>query len=64
MNFTQAKNQFFNELMQQKNCLTKEELVARLGTTTIRCYWADYVDYLGKDKQITEKQRQNWGQVI
>lgn len=64
MNFTQAKNQFFNELMQQENCITKEELVARLGKTTIRCYWVDYCDYLSRDKQITEKQRQNWGQVI
>lgn len=64
MNFTQAKNQFFNELKQQENCLTKEELVARLGKTTIRCCWVDYCDYLSRDKQITEKQRQNWGQVI
>lgn len=64
MTFAQAKSQFFNELMQQENCLTKEELVARLGKTTIRCYWVDYCDYLSRDNQITEKQRMSWGQVI
>ena len=64
VNFTQAKDQFFSELMQQENCLTKEELVARLGKTTIRCCWVDYTDSLNRDHLITDKQRQNWGQVI
>lgn len=64
MNFTQAKNQFFNELLESQICLTKAEVIAKLGKTTIRCLWVDYCDYLSRDKQITEKQRQNWGQVI
>ena len=64
MNFTQAKNQFFATLCESENCLTKSELVAKLGKTTIRCYWVDYCDYLSRDNQITEKQRMSWGQVI
>ena len=64
MTFEQAKRQFFNELKEQHGVLTDEELIARLGKTTIRCYWADYTDYLCKDHQITEKQYQNWGQVL
>lgn len=64
MTFKQAKKQFLEELKQQNNCLTIAELIARLGKTTICCYWVDYVDYLAKDHQITEKQRCNWGQVL
>ena len=64
MNFTQAKELYFSELMQQENCLTKEELVARIGKTTIRCGWVDFVDDLIKDKQVKEYIAKNWGQVI
>ena len=64
MTFEQAKRQFFDELKEQHGVLTDEELIARLGKTTIRCYWADYVDYLRRDKQITERQAQHWGQVL
>lgn len=64
MTFKQAKRQFLEELKQSNNCLTTSELVARLGKTTIRCCWVDYADYLAKEKQITEKQSFNWGQVL
>ena len=64
MNFTQAKNCFFNELMESQICSTKAEVIARLGKTTIRVLWVDYCDFLSRDKQITEKQRMSWGQVI
>lgn len=64
MTFKQAKQEFFETLMQQENCLTIEELKARLGTTTIRCYWVDYVDYLCRDSRITAKQQYEWGQVL
>ena len=64
MTFKTAKEMFFNELKEENNVLTKEELIARLGKTTIRCMWSDYTDMLCKDKAITEKQRYSWGQVI
>lgn len=33
--------------------------VREVGKTTVRCEFVDWVDYLAKDHQITEKQRQN-----
>ena len=64
MTFKAAKEMFFNQLKEQQGVLTKAELIARLGKTTIRCMWVDYTDMLCKDKAITEKQRFSWGQVI
>lgn len=64
MTFKEAKNQFLQELKEESNCLTTTELVEILGITTIRCCWVDYVDYLAKDHQISERQRYNWGQVL
>ena len=64
MDFKTAKKEFFRELQEANNCLTKEELVAKLGKTTIRCCWTDHVDYLRRDKIITERQAYIWGQVI
>ena len=64
MTFKQAKRDFLRELMLDNKCLTIAELKKAIGSTTIRCYWCDYVDYLARDGHITEKQRFNWGQVI
>lgn len=33
--------------------------VREVGKTTVRCEFVDYIDYLGRDHQITEYQRQN-----
>ena len=33
--------------------------VREVGKTTVRCEFVDWIDYLGKDGQITERQRQN-----
>ena len=64
MTFKQAKKDFLRELKLNNQCLTNNELIKKIGLTTIRCYWIDYVDYLAKDHKITEKQRFNWGQVL
>lgn len=64
MTFRETKRSFLNELMRENRCVNLNELISLIGKTNIRCYWCDYVDYLAKDHQITEKQRQNWGQVI
>lgn len=64
MTFREAKKDFLRGLMLENKCLTIAELKKVIGSTTIRCYWCDYVDYLARDGQITERQRFNWGQVI
>lgn len=64
MTFEQAKKDFLKQLKGQNYCFTTAELVARLGKTTIRCCWVDYVDYLAKDHQNTERQCYSWGQVL
>ena len=64
MNFNEAKNLYLDELKETYNCLTLEELIARLGKTTIRCGWVDYCDLLSRNKEITEHQRMNWGQIL
>ena len=33
--------------------------VREVGKTTVHCEFVDWIDYLAKDHQITEKQRQN-----
>lgn len=33
--------------------------VREVGKTTVRCEFIDWIDYLGRDHQITEYQRQN-----
>jgi hypothetical protein len=33
--------------------------VREVGKTTVRCEFVDWIDYLGRDHQITEYQRQN-----
>ena len=33
--------------------------VREVGKTTARCEFVDWIDYLGRDHQITEYQRQN-----
>lgn len=33
--------------------------VRDVGKTTVRCEFVDWLDYLGKDKQITQRQVQN-----
>lgn len=33
--------------------------VIQVGKTTVRCEFVDWIDYLGRDGQITERQRQN-----
>jgi len=64
MNFTQAKSDYLNTLKQQENCKTTTELIAKIGRTTIRCGWVDYVDFLIKDHQVSEKVAYKWGQVL
>ena len=64
MTFKQAKKDFLRELMINNQCLTIGELKKAIGSTTIRCYWCDYVEYLARNGDITERQRNNWGQVI
>lgn len=64
MTFKEAKKEFLRDLLIQNKCLTIAELKKAIGTTTIRCYWCDYVEYLSRNGDITEKQRFNWGQVI
>ena len=64
MDFKTAKQNCLQELRDSNNCLTTAELIAKLGKTTIRCYWVDYVDCLIKDKQVSEKVAYKWGQII
>lgn len=64
MTFKEAKAQYINELKEAENCRTLAELVARVGEVSIRCGWVDYVDYLNKNGEITERQAQNWGQIL
>ena len=64
MTFKQAKKDFLRELKLNNQCLTNNELIKKIGVTTIRCYWVEYVDYLAKNHQITERQRYNWGQIL
>ena len=64
MTYKETKKQFLSDLMRENRCINLNELIALMGKTTIRCYWSDYVDYLARDNQITEKQRMNWGQVL
>lgn len=64
MTFREAKKEFLRDLLIQNQCLNINELKKVIGSTTIRCYWCDYVDYLARDGHITERQRNNWGQVI
>lgn len=59
----QAEQQFLEQLKETNNVLTTEELIARVGRTTIRCAWVDYVDYLIKEHQVSEKVAYNWGQI-
>ena len=33
--------------------------IREVGKTTVRCEFVDWIDYLGRDHQITEYQRQN-----
>ena len=33
--------------------------VREVGKTTVRCEFCDWLDYLNKDGEITDKQRQN-----
>lgn len=33
--------------------------VREVGKTTVRCEFVDWIDYLGKNGEITERQRQN-----
>lgn len=33
--------------------------VREVGKTTVRCEFCDYIDYLGRNGDITERQRQN-----
>lgn len=64
MGFEEAKECYFNELKDIYRVLTIEELVARLGKTTIRCGWVDYVDSLVKNKVVDYEIARDWGQVI
>ena len=64
MTFKEAKKEFLRGLLLENKSLTINELKNKIGVTTIRCYWCDYVDYLRRDKQITEKQANSWGQVL
>lgn len=64
MTFNEAKAQFFDELKETHDCYNKQELIDKLGKTTIRCAWVGYVDYLIKDKQVNEKIAIKWGQVL
>ena len=64
MTFEQAKKQFKNELMEQQGAKTWGEVVTRLGKTTIRCYWVDWVDSITKGGEVREKISHKWGQII
>ena len=64
MTFREAKREFFDNLLEQQNCRTKQELIKKIGATTIRVCWVDHVDYLRRDGIITEKQAYEWGQVL
>lgn len=64
MTFKQAKKDFLRGLMLENQCLTIAELKKAIGVTNIRVYWCDYVDFLRRNGDITERQAYNWGQVI
>jgi len=64
MTYEQAKDRYFNELKEANDCLTIEELIARLGRTTIRCGWVDFVDSLVKNGDVKESVAYKWGQVL
>lgn len=64
MTFKEARQQFFTEMLETHDCWDIDELEHKLGKTTIRCAWVDYVDYLIKDKHVSSKIATKWGQVI
>ena len=64
MTFEEARKVYIDGLKDQYSILTDEELVARIGKTTIRCGWVDFVDYLMRDGHVDENIAKDWGQII
>lgn len=58
----QAETEFLQMILDKENCLTLDEVIARVGLTTLRVMWCDYCDSLNKDFEITDKQAYEWGQ--
>ena len=64
MTFEQAKKLCKQEICERLGVNTWVEALTRMSKTDIRCYWVDFVDYLVKDKQVSEKIAFKWGQII
>lgn len=58
----EAIKEFFNEMCETHDCYNKQELIEKLGRTTIRCAWVDYCDSLVKDGRAKYERVFNWGQ--